>query len=531
MVETVETTKDVEKQLAEARVKLQNFEDQVDYKRLLKRLKRASPAHPVLLFRMLFMLLTLVMSVGAFAVLVLPLINGDLARKVAKFDAIVPAPPGLPGLPAFLGFLALCMIVGYAMTTLASLSLGRDAQMLPWEQTQHQKLVNEVTRLTTQKTVMERMRSTPAGARPRMNTPVPVNLRERAGIATPSGAGHLGQTGGGAPPIAGMQPGRFGPAPGGQASPDARHNPFGAAPRGIAPTASPGGAPARAPQANPFATSPNETPPGAPVSEFGGAAAGPASGGSMLSRARSGALKTTPAGAAGRLMPMLNMPVPTPAEPVTANPFAAAAPEPAEELLAGTFGEGSTGKSPFKAPTAGLSHEEGGDDGLPNIVEHSGGYSASPQATRRPPSVFGAPTASKGAEIPTWGVIDDPWLEEAIERAEGLTEDLPAQAHLDFSQEDHLPFALVIHGATPAVAVRAMVSYIEFLSTIPTPQKGRIELKTNSNLDRSFHRNVEAALEPYYDDKFLVDIEPGRVEITFSEPDPQWDDHPMLPMV
>jgi len=155
---------------------------------------------------------------------------------------------------------------------------------------------------------------------------------------------------------------------------------------------------------------------------------------------------------------------------------------------------------------------------VPNIVNTSGAYS-------------GAASRSNRENFPKWGPIDDVWLEEAIQKAEDMAREFPSQARLEFSQEAHLPFTLVISRSTPAMAVRSMVAYVEFLASICTPPRARIELQRVAALDRSFHRNVESALAPYFSGKFTVEAEPGRVEIQFSSPDPGWQDYPMLPIV
>jgi hypothetical protein len=146
------------------------------------------------------------------------------------------------------------------------------------------------------------------------------------------------------------------------------------------------------------------------------------------------------------------------------------------------------------------------------------------------PAYSGAASHSNRDQLPSWGVIDDPWLEEAIQRAEDMARNFPTQARLEFSQEAHLPFTLVISRSTPAMAVRSMVAYVEFLASISTPPRARIELQNVAALDRSFHRNVESALEPYFGGKFAVEAEPGRVEIQFKSPDPAWQSYPMLPI-
>ena len=132
--------------------------------------------------------------------------------------------------------------------------------------------------------------------------------------------------------------------------------------------------------------------------------------------------------------------------------------------------------------------------------------------------------------LPHWGRIDEMWLEEAIEKAENMVMGFPEQARLEFSKEEDLPFTLVIERATPAMAVRAMVSYVEFLASIYTPKNARIELVKVAHLDRSFHRNVDAALQPYFAGKVRVENNPGRVDIVFADPDPGWEAYPVLPI-
>lgn len=619
MIETNENPEDVEKLLVEARAKLQAFEDGVDRKRLLQRLKTQSPAHPVLLFRALFLFLAIFCVISAIAVMIMPMMHADLARTLAKLDAVVPTPAGVPGLPTVLGVVAGCMGVGCLMTTLAAHAIGRDAQMLPWEQKQHQKLVNEVTRLTTQKAVMERIRGTPAGARPRIATPIPVSLRDRGAIATPAGVGRSalgGRFGGGGYGAGGS--GSFG-------GPDGSGG-YG----GPGSSGSHGGGGASLSGGNPsgggiFGPPPGTTPSGASYGQppLGGGGQ-PVSGGGVLSRARSGSLGGGglggPAGGMGLGSPAAGMGLgatPEPARPVFRAVEGAPDPAPApssgplatngrSSALASRLGGGAStrGGTPLGAaprpgtplgsgsPGGAAARSNGLDTkprarlsapvsfpGTPDPVERGGGNShifgtpppigrTSSMSYRPPDDDLGAggaggllvraratqPTSdlpdiverqapylsdaeadrSDGGRLvrnfPRWGRIDEPWLEEAIEKAEAMASALPEQAHLQFSQETHLPFTLVISRATPAMAVRAMVSYIEFLASILTPPRARIELNNVPHLDRSFHRNVAAALEPYYADKFEVEPEIGRVEIVFKEPDPSWQDYPVLPM-
>jgi hypothetical protein len=144
------------------------------------------------------------------------------------------------------------------------------------------------------------------------------------------------------------------------------------------------------------------------------------------------------------------------------------------------------------------------------------------------------PTATAGGHAlrkpPQWGPIHEEWLQDAITKAESLVRSFPQQAYLSYSAEPHLPFTLVVARATPAVAVRSMVSFVAFLAGIATPPRARIELVGIAHLDRTFHKNVEAALEPHFAGNVTVEPNPGRIDITFNEPDPQWGAHPVLPI-
>ncbi|MEQ1568164.1 MAG: hypothetical protein ABMA64_21165, partial [Myxococcota bacterium] len=181
-----DSPEEIDRQLATARQALQDFEDDVDRARLMLRLRTASPAHPLLLIRFVFGALATLCVVFAVIVLVATLWSDSLARALAKFETVFPLPEQVPALPTVLLVIALFLGVAWLTATLAAYSLGRDAPLLPWEQRQHQKLFNEVSRITTQKAVMERIKNTPAGARPRIATPVPAGNRRAMPSRTPA---------------------------------------------------------------------------------------------------------------------------------------------------------------------------------------------------------------------------------------------------------------------------------------------------------------------------------------------------------
>jgi hypothetical protein len=247
--------------------------------------------------------------------------------------------------------------------------------------------------------------------------------------------------------------------------------------------------------------------------------------GGILGRARAGVvgLRSTPFGSAGRVRPP---PISPPAIPHATDPAPRKPPKPRPRLVsrppgsvappeaptgpvAAPVAKGTTQPLPSLQPVGTLSVEDVRDeDELPTAL-------ARETELRRPPE---------------WGPIDEDWLKEAVTRAEALVRSFPQQVYLTYSAEPHLPFTLVVARATPAVAVRSMVSFVAFLASIATPPRARIELIGVAHLDRTFHKNVEAALEPHFSGNVEVEPNPGRVDIRFNEPDPQWGAYPTLPM-
>lgn len=141
-----------------------------------------------------------------------------------------------------------------------------------------------------------------------------------------------------------------------------------------------------------------------------------------------------------------------------------------------------------------------------------------------------AARAAASWRSPQWGNIDEPWLLDAIRKAEELARRYPVQAFLEYSVEPDLPFTLVIEKATPAMTVRAMVEFVNFLATIATPKRARIELRSVVHLDRSFYRSVMSAMEPYFPDTVDIKQHGSKVEITFLDPDRVWSRHTYLPI-
>lgn len=181
-----ETPEEVAGQLENARARLKEFEDISDSDLLMSRLRTSAPFHPALLARSVFLGLALVGVVCSLGVASLPFVLGpeQVPEALARIDKSM----GLP-LPVVFGIFALCLGVAYVGATQAALQIARDCPLLEREQRDHERLLNEVKRLSSQKAIMDRVRGTPMGARPRSATPGGSGPRSATPLGPPSRMG------------------------------------------------------------------------------------------------------------------------------------------------------------------------------------------------------------------------------------------------------------------------------------------------------------------------------------------------------
>lgn len=444
-MEFFESIEEVEEQIEQTRQKLELLEEDVSRQQALARIKAAHPWHPVLVARLLFILLTILAALAAVGVAVLPFVDPKLAKELVPFENAI----GMPA-PVVLGLLAVVIGVAWMMATQASIIIGRECPLLPWEKKERERLSGELSRLTRQRQMMARVRGTPMGARPRLMTPVP-GARRRT---TTGGATSRDTSPGGSEPL----PSYAAPTGG---SPFSRSGkvgtPLGSPPR----MGTPVGASLRGP--NPGAT-------------------------------------------------------PTPASPVSRTPTPLThVPDPLIEDVVGI--EEDTDQfhdQPYGASEDAVGHL------VDEVTEQNldEGFAISE----------GDPTDAGTGGFVGWQGIRETWLVDALEKAEILAESFPVQARLELNQAAGLPFTLILERATPAMAVRAMMAYVEFLASIALPPKGRVELVSIPHLDRSFHRNIKAALEPYFPGTADVEKKDDYVDIIFREPDLRWAKYPYIPI-
>lgn len=519
----IETPDDIDRQLEDVRKKLRDIEEADSWRVHLARLSDARPYHPALLVRTLFALLASFALLFLLLSLGIPFLTTQFIQPIRLFESAI----GM-SVPVLLGIAMGALVVGWVTATLAAVNEGKESPLMEEEQLIKQKLMDEAARLSREKAVIERIH----------RTPVPVGGRISPGE---SGARALlpsvGQ--GSALHDAVRTPGFLvgaTPAPRTRTPMGAKTRagtPLGAAPKsGKTLGAMPG-----------FDPTP---PPAAPVSpetpldlSYGAPSKGYTAPDAPVSWNRAAAAPSKPAQVGNR---QGGYPLGTPADPRrVASAYPLATPVEARRRVGEPAKLGAMGlKSPATPPAS--PHPPAGPRGI------RVGGAALPQgvavSAEFPPRRGGEPqdfahiaeieegfSKAGAGDTPrpsVWGQVEEPWLEEALEKAEALAAGIPVQAELLYSQEDYLPFTLVLKRVTPAVAVRILSQYVEFLAGISTPPRARV-LMRSGGLDPAFHRSVKAALEPYFSGSFEVRTAGDAVDVVFHDPDEGWREHRRLP--
>ncbi|MBT3221720.1 MAG: hypothetical protein HN348_21795 [Proteobacteria bacterium] len=455
-----ERPENIEQQLAEVREQLHSLQD-ASVARLLLRLERQAPGHPLLLLNQLTRIGSFILIGLSVTSLLLPLfLPRNLAIHMSNINiATEMVVPG--GIPVLLFLLGACTTVGWWMSRQAAASLGREAPLLAEEQRAHQRLMSKVARLDSQKGVMDRIRGTPVPHQMRTPMPQPArNTPHYSILENPEPASQKQNSGYDYP--LGLS----------SYSDDEPHE---------------------------------ETPDLLGSTTRGGTPLGakPRSGHTISSPSQASDDVVTPVtvkpSAASSFGQIFGTPVPG------ARELSYGSPSKAEEY-------GELDRIDLNQSSFGTDYDDEPDN---RVTSGNVGYGIQPQSGR----------------LPRWGPIPHTWLAQAIEGAEALSQALPMQAHLEFSTEDDLPFTLVIKRANPALAVRTMMSFVEFLANIPTPPRARIRAMSASSMDRTFHHNVISALEPYFPDSAEIDYDSDQVDIIFLEPHRSWGEYPRLPIV
>src|SRR5690606_30906799 len=99
--------------------------------------------------RMLFGLLTVLALIAALAVAALPFADPQLSRQLVPLQNAI----GMP-LPLVLGLMAGVIGVAWLMASQASVLIGRECPLLPWEKKERERLSGELSRLTRQRQMM-----------------------------------------------------------------------------------------------------------------------------------------------------------------------------------------------------------------------------------------------------------------------------------------------------------------------------------------------------------------------------------------
>ncbi|MFK7931585.1 MAG: hypothetical protein AB8H79_25620 [Myxococcota bacterium] len=416
--------------------------------------------------------------------LILPMALPNFALTMASVDEALPFP-----FPIFALFLALLMGVSWLTAGQAALAIARDCPLLPWEENERRTIENELT-------VLGASSGNASGlvADASMDEPPPLRmpntrLNPSTNLIAPRPSFPVDPASHHRSPV---------PTPGGTLQYETMREPLN--PMMPATPAS------RGPRSIDRAPAPLGSRPPAPAA-FGSRTPAP-------SPSRAG----THPPITGR----------TPGSPMYQTPAAATPPSGSRRL---NSGGALSYRAPGSAPTppSGRRLAAPGSGGAYNRAE-TGSYTLKSETIGDPNTggSFEGPAASWRG--PRFGHVEEPWLADALQKAQALSARYPVQAFLEYSVEPDLPFTLVLERATPAMAVRAMVDFVGFLASISPPRRARIELRSVVHLDRSFYRSVMSAMEPYFPDSVEIRQQGYRVEITFLEPDRNWARYPILPI-
>jgi hypothetical protein len=521
-MEYFETPEQVSQQLEEARKRLEQFADSAPTEQLLTRLTAAQPYHVTLVMRKVFVVGTGLSLALTGLIIAAPFVLEK--SVVAWVSHVETAAFGGAPLPVVTLTCAFCMFIAWMMSTQAALAYARECPLLPFEKKEQERLLGEYTRLSGQKAIMERLRGTPMGSAARASTPVsqygrPVTPAGVARVAGPDTTAPqrsnlieraLGAGGDLPPPDPGRITGPMRTRQSGAVS-GARGTISGTVERNVK-------------------TSGPLSKVSGPVSSAAATRAAETTSGEVRI-AVSGPVRRQKGATVDEIQPTTRAGVPLGAAPLSgASAIGRGKPrQPDGGWVDASASDPTRAGSP---PTSGATPEPAYDRAaapadtsaafsVPDIVDSGNDFIVDDDRA--------APT---GTEFPRWGAVTEPWLEDAIQRAETLARTFPQQAHLEFSPQENLPFVLVLERATPAMAQRSMVAYVEFLAAIATPPRARIEFRSVATMDPAFYRSVTAALEPFFGEAAEVtrDSKTKRVEIDFLEPDVGWKDYPYLPI-
>ena len=462
-----ETADDVQAQISDIRHQLEDLGGDAPRTMALARLKQSSPMHPILLLRVLFLVLACLCLLAAVLAFLVPFLAPFVDPSIPSTVQQLQRAMGGTPLPIAIAGGAALLVIGWFAIDQAAVAVGRGSQLTPVEARERDRLSSELSRLSRQRDLIDRANSEPKPPRSRYQN-------SGSDISTASMYQDLE------------------PAPSYLAPPSMPPGPLNQNPRTATPVpqrASDGYARFRTPITNGREVVP-------------------------ISRPSTISLNNEPEYVTE------DRPIETPTDQF-----------PQSIQDSGYVDHAYVVESVEDAPTYTTQRPDAGyvsDAGFPpnsGSGPQDSGYVV--DSTSHQGSAFNRVVAT---ETPDFARIDEEWLREAIAKATALADSFPVQARLEFNQESFIPFTLVLERATPAMAVRAMMAFVEFLSTIAYPRTARIELQSVAHLDRTFHRNVRAACAPYFADGVRVSNAPGRIDLSFDSPDARWDRYPLIPV-
>ena len=125
--------------------------------------------------------------------------------------------------------------------------------------------------------------------------------------------------------------------------------------------------------------------------------------------------------------------------------------------------------------------------------------------------------------------VEENWLAQTLQAAQKLEAHYPIQVTLDYSMGRNIPFSLTIERATSGVINQAILDFIQFLGSIPTPNKAIISLRHMPHIDQHFSMTVVTAMDAHCPAPADVNQIDSEIHIHFVSPDSCWKRYPFLP--
>lgn len=125
--------------------------------------------------------------------------------------------------------------------------------------------------------------------------------------------------------------------------------------------------------------------------------------------------------------------------------------------------------------------------------------------------------------------LNEEWLIQTLKQADDLNSRFPIQVSIAYSPEKDVPFAVMIERATLGVINEAILEFVVFLDSIPTPPKALIQLVNMEHVSQKLPLTVVTAMDAHCAATADINQIDSEIHIHFVSPDSCWKRFPFLP--